>query len=163
MKHMLLTGCAVVISLTMSISVFAQGRPADAGSNSQQTQSEQQPNTSDAKRERAEMKRLEAEAKRAEAEAHNQSEAMRAEHLPNERANDAVDAAEHNADRSENAGGEKADEMGARRDEGKAIKEQYRDDREAGQEGANLDDDEAETAGEQQKKAKKPWWKLWGD
>lgn len=60
-------------------------------------------------------------------------------------------------------GNEKSQEMRERRDERKQIKEEYRGDRENGQEGADLDRDNEALVDEQQKKAKKPWWKFWGD
>lgn len=50
--------------------------------------------------------------------------------------------------------------MTARRDEAKRIKEEYRLDRDSGQESnadAARNDDDAAT-----KPAKKPWWKFWG-
>lgn len=60
-------------------------------------------------------------------------------------------------------GNEKSQEMRERRDERTQIKEEYRGDRENGQEGADLDRDDEALMDEQQKKAKKPWWKFWGD
>lgn len=60
-------------------------------------------------------------------------------------------------------GNEKSQEMRERRDERTQIKEEYRGNRENGQEGADLDRDDEALMDEQQKKAKKPWWKFWGD
>lgn len=57
-------------------------------------------------------------------------------------------------------GSARAQEMRNRRDERKQIKEEYRADREAGQERA----DPSETGGaDGSKKAKKPWWKFWDE
>ena len=57
-------------------------------------------------------------------------------------------------------GNAKAEEMRNRRDERKQIKEEYRADREPGQERATPSDEspDGESAA---KKAKKPWWKFW--
>lgn len=66
-------------------------------------------------------------------------------------------------DNAASRGNEKSQEMRERRDERKQIKEEYRGDRENGQEGADLDSDDESLADEEQKKAKKPWWKFWGD
>ena len=64
-------------------------------------------------------------------------------------------------------GNEKSQEMRARRDERKAIKAEYTENREAGQEGIDrdTDSDEAadEAADEQKAKDKKPWYKFWDD
>jgi len=56
-------------------------------------------------------------------------------------------------------GNKKSQEMGARRDERKAIKGEYQENREAGQQATEAD----EADDEQQKKDKKPWWKFWDD
>ena len=91
-----------------------------------------------------------------------------------------TDAASERMDSQENRkradaelkGNERAQEMRARRDERKAIKEEYKSDRNAGRELASgLDPEvkseevaeEAEAAEDTKKKAKKPWWKLWED
>lgn len=70
---------------------------------------------------------------------------------------------EHRAEGGENdmRGNERAQEMRARRDERKAIKEEYRASREPGQEGVGQDQRHAE--GGKPEKAKKPWWKFWGE
>lgn len=60
-------------------------------------------------------------------------------------------------------GNEKSQEMRARSDERKEIKNQYRENLEPGQEGADLELDAEDRGDDQQKKAKKPWWKFWGD
>ena len=88
-------------------------------------------------------------------------------------ASDRMDAQESRkrAD-AELKGNERAQEMRARRDERKAIKEEYKSDRNAGQESASglvpevkseEVAEEAEAAEETKEKAKKPWWKLWQD
>lgn len=64
---------------------------------------------------------------------------------------------------AETRGNETSQEMRARRDERKQIKDEYKEGREAGQEGVDLDNDPEERTKEQQEKAKKPWWKFWGD
>jgi len=59
-------------------------------------------------------------------------------------------------------GNAKAEEMRNRRDERKQIKEEYRADREPGQERATPSEDspDGESAA---KKPKKPWWKFWDE
>lgn len=47
--------------------------------------------------------------------------------------------------------------------ESEQIKETYRGDRENRQEETDLDRDDEASRGEPKKKAKKPWWKFWGD
>lgn len=72
---------------------------------------------------------------------------------------------------AESKGNEKAQEMRARRDERKAIMEEYKSDKKAGQEadsarGSDVDAsdiDSDEVAEEAKEKPKKPWWKIWGD
>ncbi|MDH3429731.1 MAG: hypothetical protein OEM60_07610 [Gammaproteobacteria bacterium] len=78
---------------------------------------------------------------------------------------------------AEAQGSERAQEMRARRDERKAIKDDYRSGREAGDEAdvaahaddrpGELDDpersDAAIDAAEAKDKPKKPWWKFWDD
>lgn len=64
---------------------------------------------------------------------------------------------------AETRGNETSQEMRARRDERKQIKDEYKEEREAGQEGVDLEIDSEERTKEQQEKAKKPWWKFWGD
>ena len=71
-------------------------------------------------------------------------------------------------------GNEKAQEMRARRDESKTIKEEYKADRKIGEPKTDLDDGEVgaavdgltesdEESKDQEKKAKKPWWKFWDE
>jgi hypothetical protein len=63
-------------------------------------------------------------------------------------------------------GSEQAQEMRARRDERKAIQEEYRSARTPRQEAdaAPIPDDDVDEAAEDAKgKAKKPWWKFWED
>lgn len=65
----------------------------------------------------------------------------------------------------QSSGNETANEMRARRDERKAIQEEYRSSRTPGQERADASaiaesDDPGDAAA---KKPKKPWWKFWGD
>ena len=64
-------------------------------------------------------------------------------------------------------GNKKSQEMRARCDERKAIKGEYQENRETGQEGIDQDTDvdEAadEAADEQKAKDKKSWYKFWGD
>ena len=55
-------------------------------------------------------------------------------------------------------GNEKSQEMRARRDEGKAIKEEYKAGKESGSDAATL---EEEAGDEAEKQGKKPWWKFW--
>jgi len=65
---------------------------------------------------------------------------------------------------AETKGNERAQEMRARRDERKAIKEEYKSDQKAGQEvdSAPLSDDDSDEAVEGAKeKSKKSWWKFW--
>lgn len=87
----------------------------------------------------------------------------------------ARDDRERNSDRltgRDNAatrGNETSAEMRARKDEKKAIKDDYKADRKANKgeieaaSGGQVLAADAEASDEQQKKAKKPWWKLWGD
>lgn len=67
-----------------------------------------------------------------------------------------ADKPESDRDKSANGnkGSERSQEMRARRDERKAIQEEYRSDPEPGQEGWDKEDGQS---------AKKPWWKFWGD
>lgn len=60
-------------------------------------------------------------------------------------------------------GNEKAEEMRARRDERTAIKEEYDANRDKGDEGVDRELDAEDRDEEQKEKAKKPWWKFWGD
>jgi len=156
MKHKILTLFVVGLALSISAEAYSQGRSAGAGKNQGQRPTTGQYDKRDTQRERAEIRRLEAEGKRATAEAQNRSEQMRGENPPNEHADDAAFSAEQNV-----RGNERAEEMHDHRDEGKAIKEQYREGREPGQEGADSDAGKADVADEQQEKAKKPWWKFW--
>ena len=158
MKRKLLAASLVWVAVAASTVTYAQGRPAGAGNDRGQRPSAGQQRNVDSMRQQADLRRQEAEAKRAEAEAKNRSEQSRAEHPPNEQAADAAISAEENA-----GGGDTAAEMRDRRDESKAIKEEYKSNREPGQEGANRDSDSENVADEQKAKAKKPWWKLWGD
>ncbi len=70
----------------------------------------------------------------------------------------------HNRNRAEDNTGHvkngkaKSDEMRARREERKTIKEEYRANREPGQEGRSNRPADGEAP---QKKAKKPWYKFW--
>ena len=67
---------------------------------------------------------------------------------------------------AEMKGNERAQEMRARRDERKAIQEEYKSDRTAGQEAvsaAGSDDDSDEAADKAKDKPKKSWWKFWED
>lgn len=171
MTHRLLTISFAMTALAVSSIADAQGRSGGArdgaGNRPSETQRDMTSMQEQADERRAEaeehsleseQRRLEAEAKRAEGEAHNLSEQARAEHAPNEKANEAAMSAERNG-----MGNEKAAEMRARRDEGKAIKEDYRATREPGQEGVDSDEAGEEAADDQKAKAKKPWWKFWGD
>lgn len=85
--------------------------------------------------------------------------------------NDAA-GAEKQAERRSNfedpqtKGSEQAQEMRARRDERKAIKEEYKSDRTPGQEADSApirDDDIDESAEVAKDKPKKSWWKFWED
>lgn len=71
-------------------------------------------------------------------------------------------------------GNENAQEMRARRDERKTIKEEYKADRKSDEPKTDLDDGEVGAAVDgltesdeeskgQEKKAKKPWWKFWDE
>jgi hypothetical protein len=60
-------------------------------------------------------------------------------------------------------GSEQAQEMRTRRDERKAIMNDAKESREAGQEGVGPDADAEDQPADQKEKAKKPWWKFWGD
>lgn len=64
---------------------------------------------------------------------------------------DDEDSDEFEVDKSEGKGSETAQEMRARRDERKAIQEEYRANREPGQEGKT----------EEGEAKKKPWWRFW--
>ena len=155
MKHKVLTALLASIALGMSAAADAQGRSGGAGAKPDRPAGAQR--DAGAMRERAESRREEAELRRERAEANNRSEQARAEHPPNENANEAAFRAEANAE------GNRSAEMLERRDERKAIQEEYRADREPGQEGADRDQDK-DGIGEQQKaKAKKPWWRFWGE
>lgn len=59
--------------------------------------------------------------------------------------------------KSADKGSETAQQMRARAEERKAIQEQYRSEREPGQEG------QMAREAEEGQQAKKPWWKFWGD
>jgi hypothetical protein len=64
-------------------------------------------------------------------------------------------------------GNEKAQEMRTRRDERKAIMEEYKANGEAGKAELGADDDALDTdideeSEDKHKQAKKPWWKFWG-
>lgn len=158
MNRMILLAFVAGLAMAVSTAASAQGRPDGAGNSAGQRASAGQQDKRDAQRERAEIRRLEAEAKKAEAEVHNRSRQMRAENPPDEHADDAAFSAEQNAD-----GQARAEQMRERRDEGKAIKEQYKDDREPGMEGVGSALDKEDDAEKQQQKEKKPWWKFWGD
>lgn len=158
MKHKLLSVCLIGAVLGISTAAYSQARPGGAGNKPGQPPSAGQQRETESMRQQAETRRQEAEAKRAEAEAKSRSELSRAEHPPNEHAADAAFSAEENA-----TGSETAATMRERRDEGKAIKEEYRSNREPGQEGIGPDADTEDAADEQKQKAKKPWWKFWGD
>lgn len=158
MNQKFLPVCLIGVALTVSSAAYSQGRPGGAGGNPGQRPPAGQERNAESMRQQAETRRQEAEARRAEAEEKNRSELSRAEHPPNE---DAADAALSVEDRA--GGSDTAVEMRNRRDERKAIKEEYRDGREPGQEGANRDGDEESVADEQKEKAQKPWWKFWGN
>ena len=69
-----------------------------------------------------------------------------------------------NAKDAKTKGNEQAQEMRARRDERKSIKEEYKSDRTPGQEADSAltsDDDEDEKTEDAKEKPKKPWWKVW--
>ncbi len=103
--------------------------------------------------ERAEQERERAEEMREEAEERAEKERERAgdeEGFGHDLDDDRV--------RSEGRGNERSQAMRERRDERKQIQEEYRENRVDGQEG-----DAAREGDEDQKKAKKPWWKFWGD
>jgi hypothetical protein len=71
-----------------------------------------------------------------------------------------------NAEDPQTKGSEQAQEMRARRDERKAIREEYKSDRTPGQEAdsAPIPGDDVDAAAEDAKeKPKKPWWKFWED
>ena len=61
-------------------------------------------------------------------------------------------------DNAATRGNEKSQEMRARRDEGKAIKDEYK----AREKSGNSELDRV-TSEEDEKKDKKPWWKFWGE
>ena len=70
---------------------------------------------------------------------------------------------DENQQRGDAHGNEQAEEMRAHRDERMAIKEEYDADRASGDEGADRELDAADRDEEHKEKAKKPWWKFWGD
>ncbi len=73
---------------------------------------------------------------------------------------DSVDRDEQNKglDNAATRGNEKSQEMRARRDEGKAIKDEYK----AREKSGNSELDRV-TSEEGEKKDKKPWWKFWDE
>ena len=107
----------------------------------------------DASEQREEQARERAEYAREEAE----------EMAEREMAEDRYQGDASGQDNAATRGNEKSQEMRARRDERKEIMEEYRDGREAGDDGIDQDAEREEIAEEQQAKAKKPWWKFWGD
>ena len=159
MKQNLLALMFFGAALAASGAADAQGRPEGAGNSGGQRPPVSQQRDTQPMREQAEMRRKEAEAGRAEAEAKARSEAARAEHPPNEHATVEASEAADNA----RGGNETASEIRNRRDERKAIQEEYRGSRDPGQEGAGPDADSDAVAAGRQQKAKKPWWKFWGD
>ena len=84
-----------------------------------------------------------------------------------EETNDDLTAERHsNAGDPQTKGSEQAQEMRARRDERKAIQEEYKSDRTPGQEADSApipDDDVDEAAKDAKEKPKKSWWKFWED
>ena len=66
-------------------------------------------------------------------------------------------------DNAATRGNEKSQEMRARRDERKQIKEEYREGRENGDDAVVGDDSAVGDDAASQKKEKKPWWKFWND
>ena len=158
MKQNLFVVGFVLFAVALWGAAQAQGRPDGAGRDQNQRPTAGQQRDANAMRRQAEQRRLEAEARRAEAEAKSRAEQSRTEHPQNEHAADAAMAAAENAD-----GEETASEMRARRDERKVIQEEYRDNREPGQEGIASDEASEDTAEEQNEKAKKSWWKFWDD
>lgn len=165
MNRILLTGTLAMMAVAAYSVADAQGRPGDAGNSGAERQSMPQRDSASLRREKAEAERVEAERrkmeaarKRAEAEAQSQSAEARTEHRPNEHAADAAAASDANA-----GGSATAAEMRERRDEGKAIKEAYRADREPGQEGVDRDAAGPDGGATQKEETKKPWWKFWGE
>ncbi len=165
MNRILLTGTLAMIAAAAYSAADAQGRPGNAGNSGAERQSMPQRDAASLRREKAEAERLESERrkieaarKRAEGEAHGQSAEARAEHQPNEHAADAATVSDANA-----GGSATATEMRERRDEGRAIKEAYRADREPGQEGVDPDAADPDGGATQKEAAKKPWWKFWGE
>jgi hypothetical protein len=156
MKQKLLNVGLVVLVLTLSSLANAQGKSGGAGQGQRPTAGQQ--HNDESGQQQMDERRQEAEDRRAEAETKSREELSRAEHAPDEHAADAAAAAEQNVQ-----GNETAAEMRARSDERKAIKEEYHGDREPGQEGVDPDDAGEDAADEQKEKAKKPWWKFWGD
>lgn len=158
MKTILPVAGLIAVVLAFSSMVHAQGRPTGPGGNQSQRPTPAQQRDADAERQRSEERRQEEETRRTEAEAKSRADQSRAEHPPNEHSADAATDTEANA-----SGAEKAEEMRARRDERKTVQEEYRADREPGQEGANSEEAGKDVDEGQKEKAKKPWWKFWGD
>jgi len=158
MKRIISIAAVALIALTAAYQSDAQGRPQGAGANRGQQSSAAQQHEMESMQEQAEERRNEAETMRTEAEAKNREEQSRMEHPPNEHAADQAMATEANRESSETAA-----EMRDRSETRKSMQEEYRSDREPGQEGGAAAEQNDDTAQEQQQKAKKPWWKFWGD
>jgi hypothetical protein len=156
MEHKSLTALIVCIAFSISATAYAQSGSGGAGARPDQRPAGTQRDTR-SMREQAESRREQAELKRQRAEAKNRSAQARTEHPLNENAADAAFRAGENAESGSSA------EMLKRRDERKAIHDEYRDSREPGQEGANPDQDKDDAAEQQKVKAKKSWWKFWGE
>lgn len=93
---------------------------------------------------------------------------------PRDQQKDMIDAAKKDiegrrnldGEAAETKGNERAQEMRARRDERKAIQEEYKSDRTMGQtvdSAPGSDDDSEGNADEVKEKPKKSWWKFWED
>lgn len=103
---------------------------------------------------------------------------LQGEHLKGKDARSEHDSNDADPDKGhENAatrGNEKAQEMRARRDERKAIKEEYKADSRSGERNADIDNgvvgaavnglmESDEESKDQEKKARKSWWKFWDE
>lgn len=152
MKRTIATIGAAALLIACSAFANAQDRPAAGG---QRANPSQQSDAATAEK-KTEERRKEAEARRTEAEEQNRSMEMRAGKTPEE-------LAEEGKARGESAmnAGATGEQMRERRDERKAIQDAYRENREAGEDGANPEAEEQDEDEDQKDKEKKPWWKFW--
>jgi len=145
-KTLLLVISTVFLLASMSPPVSAQGASAD-----------KKPE----KAKHKEMKRRgekESDALIERAEEEHQAARERAEEA-SERAEAAQGDNSRGGDNAVSKGSDKAQEMRARRDERKEIKEGYQEGREPGSDDVESDlEDKVE-----EKPEKKPWWKFWSD